>query len=318
MKLRTEFIPNSALHKIDHTSATLLVGSCFTEHIGKKMRNSGFKTLINPHGIIFNPDSIHQSLMDVIENKSYTDSDLFAMDENWNSYNFHSKFSSPDKAILLNAINNSVKEANEFLRTANRIIITFGSAYAYKLKSDNKIVANCHKVPSYQFEKILLSVDEIRDSYLKLLPKLKEANPNLQIIFTISPVRHLKDGFIENQKSKSILNVAIHQIIEQLNYVSYFPAYEIMMDDLRDYRFCSEDMIHPNETAVNYIWEKFSDVYFHSETKNLAQEANACLIASMHKPFNSESAKHLKFKKDLEEKIKQLKVKLPHLANFPY
>jgi hypothetical protein len=212
---------------------------------------------------------------------------------------------------VLYTINNRITKGTKHLKQAKFLLITLGTAYVYEEKSSRQVVANCHKVPNFNFNKKLLTKQEIIDSYTKTLVKIKDLNPDINIVFTLSPVRHIKDGVIENKRSKAILLTAIHELVEQNDNVSYFPSYEIMMDDLRDYRFYEKDMIHPNQVAIDYIWDKFSKVYFTDETKQLIKEVESLKKDLAHKPFNENSKEHQKFMNTIENKLEKFQLENP-------
>jgi len=292
--------------QINIKQSLLLMGSCFAEEIGKKLQERKFNALVNPHGISYNPSSISNAITDYIEGKVYDDTAIFYHNELWQSFNYHGKFSSTEATICLQAINEEIKQANAHLKKTQWLIITFGSAFAYVNKKSNAIVANCHKLPSSEFEKILLSKNQIVSVWNKQLAALKEFNPNLNVVFTISPVRYVRDGLIENNRSKGILLDAVHTLIEQNKNCFYFPAYEIVIDELRDYRFFKEDLVHPNELAVNYVWEKFVNTVCDEETKKFLTEYEPLLKSLKHRPFQEDTDAHRKFKLQLTEKIKIL------------
>ena len=314
MDFRLEFTPKPFDVKINHQQNILLVGSCFTEQIGTKLANHKFAVLDNPNGILFNPSSIANSISSYINHRQYTETDLFYQNECWNSWQHHSRFSHPDKKICLSAINESQSKANVFLKNADWLLITLGSAFVYEL--DNKeVVANCHKVPTDKFSKRLLAADEIFADLQKMIEKAVAFNPQLKIIFTISPVRHLRDGFVENNRSKATLIQTVHQLTEKNNNCFYFPAYELIIDDLRDYRFFAEDMVHPNYAATNYVWEKFIATCIDEPSQQLMKEIAAIVAAKNHKPFNPTSEQHKKFLQTNLEKVKKLQQQFPYL-NF--
>ena len=314
MDFRLEFTPKPFDLKINHQQNLLLVGSCFTEQIGTKLANHKFAVLDNPNGILFNPSSIAKSISSYINHRQYTETDLFYQNECWNSWQHHSRFSHPDKKICLSAINESQSKANVFLKNADWLLITLGSAFVYEL--DNKeVVANCHKVPTDKFSKRLLAADEIFADLQKMIEKAVAFNPQLKIIFTISPVRHLRDGFVENNRSKATLIHTVHQLTEKNNNCFYFPAYELIIDDLRDYRFFAEDMVHPNYAATNYVWEKFIATCIDEPSQQLMKEIAAIVAAKNHKPFNPTSEQHKKFLQTNLEKVKKLQQQFPYL-NF--
>jgi lysophospholipase L1-like esterase len=239
-------------NSIDYNAKILLLGSCFSENIGDKLNYFKFQTSQNPFGILFHPKAIENLVTNAINEKKYLPEDLIFQNELWHSFDAHSSLSTTDKNELLANLNSAIIATNKKLKEATHIIITLGTSWVYRFIETDVIVANCHKIPQKKFLKTLLSVDEITKSLKTTISHLKSVNKNIHILFTVSPVRHLKDGFIENMQSKSHLITAIHSIMKTKNS-SYFPSYEIMMDELRDYRFYAEDMIHPNKTAINYI-----------------------------------------------------------------
>ncbi|UEG48909.1 GSCFA domain-containing protein [Ferruginibacter lapsinanis] len=305
MDFHLEFTPKQFTTKINHQDELLLIGSCFTENIGAKLKQLKFSVLENPNGILFNPISITKSISSYIANKQYTETDLFYANECWNSWEHHSRFSHPDKEQCLELINQSQNTANSFLKTAEWVLITVGSAFVYELEN-TEVVANCHKIPTDKFVKRLLSIDEVYTALKSTVHKLIDNNPGVKIIFTISPVRHLRDGFVENNRSKSTLIQAVHRLVDSNEKVFYFPAYELVIDDLRDYRFYAEDMVHPNYAATNYVWEKFIATCIDESSQQLMKEINVINAARNHKPFNPTSKQHEKFLKANLEKVEQL------------
>lgn len=288
------------------------MGSCFAEEIGKKLHERKFNALVNPHGISYNPLSISYALTDYIQNKTYDEACLFRHNELWQSFNHHGKFSSTDLSSCLSAINHEIKQAHAHLQKAKWLVITFGSAFAYINKKNKTIVANYHKLPSSEFEKTLLTETQILSDWNKQLIALKKFNPALNVLFTISPVRYVRDGLIENNRSKGILLNAVHMLVEQNTNCFYFPAYEIVIDELRDYRFFKEDLVHPNELAVNYVWEKFVHAICDDETKQLLEEYEPLLKSMQHRPLQEDTEAYKKFKVQLEEKIKALEKRFAH------
>ena len=323
MDFRLAFQPKPFTEQINHTDQLLLIGSCFTENIGNKLQQAKFKVLDNPHGILFNPASIVKAVTSYIQDRRYTAQDLFYQNECWNSWDHHSRFSDPDQASCLAGINQSQELAHRFLKKADWLMITLGSAFAYHIAQtvpsdgpatrEGEVVANCHKVPTDKFNKVLMSAEEVYGCLFEMLSALKEFNPGIRVIFTISPVRHLRDGFIENNRSKANLIQAVHQLVEKGKGLYYFPAYELVIDDLRDYRFYAEDMVHPNYTATNYVWDKFVPTCIDSSTRELMKEIQQIHSARIHKPFHPASNQHRQFLKTYLEKVKQLKVQYPYL-----
>lgn len=260
---------------INAESKILLCGSCFTENIGEYLLNSGFETSINPFGIIYNPFSISNSLNYIIDKKQFCEADLFFTHEKrYVSFEHHGWFSGFEKLKVLDEINLQINNAHNFLKTADCLIITLGTAWAYKHLKQNKIVANCHKIPAIEFKKELLEIETICESLTAMIEKLIKFNKNIKIIFTISPVKHLADGIVENQQSKATLILSVKNLIEKYKDFSfYFPAYEIVTDELRDYRFYENDHAHPTTLATEYVWERFVDSCFDNEAKGKMGEA---------------------------------------------
>lgn len=306
---RTTFvIPKNQL--ISFNTHLLSLGSCFSENIGSKLEYYKFPININPFGILYNPESIAQSIEILIDKKEFTINDLFEENGVYNSFYHHSRLSHTDPNVCLNQINKAINEASDHLRTCKVLLITFGTAWVYELKRNNQIVSNCHKVPAKEFNRFKLSTHQIIDRYKELVGKLRSLNPELKILFTVSPVRHLKDGAAENQLSKATLIMAVHQLVKELTGASYFPSYEIMMDDLRDYRFYNEDMIHPSPVAVDYIWEKFCKAVINEDSQKLMPEIAKINQAINHRPFNPETEAHQKFLKSTMVKMEVLEKKL--------
>ncbi len=317
MLLQTQIpLKKQADNQIDYSSKLILIGSCFSENIGDKLSYYQFQTIVNPFGILFHPKAIEKLIIDVINNKTYSEKDVFFNNEQWHSFNAHSSLSNANKETLLTTLNTTISKTNQQLKEATHVVITLGTSWVYKHITSNTVVANCHKVPQKEFSKEILSVDDISKSLEKIVSILKTTNPNISVVFTVSPVRHTKDGFIENMQSKSHLISGIHQFLastslnQQNNY--YFPSYEIMMDELRDYRFYSEDMIHPNQTAINYIWDKFSSNWITDKAIKTMDKVATIQKGLAHKPFNPTSEQHLKFLKKLSIKKETL------LKSFPF
>lgn len=294
MNFRQEFTPKPFEKSIRHSDRLFLAGSCFTEQIGAKLAHHKFRTIENPHGILFNPISIARSLSTYISGKQYSASDLFLHNELWGSWDHHTRFSSVNRDECLQKINHSQSEAHTFLQQADWLLLTLGSSFVYMLDNERP-VANCHKVPTDKFRKVLLGSEKVIIELGDMIKSLQQFNPALKIIFTISPVRHLRDGFVENNRSKANLITAVHQLTETYQSVFYFPAYELVIDDLRDYRFFAEDMVHPNYQATNYVWEKFIQTCVDEDSRNLMKEINVLNAAKNHKPFNPESEQHKAF-----------------------
>lgn len=319
MNLQTKIpLQPKRFNQIDYNSKVLLLGSCFSENIGEKFNYFKFQTLQNPFGILFHPLAIEKLITNAINEKEYTKEDIFFHNEQWHCFDAHSKLSHSNSEVLLSQLNSNIKEAHQFLKGASHITITLGTAWAYRYIETDSFVANCHKVPQKKFLKKLLTVDEIAQSLEAVVSLVKTINPDVNFIFTVSPVRHIKDGFVENTLSKSHLISAIHYFLNQNSSIqnrqlSYFPSYEIQMDELRDYRFYDADMLHPNATAINYIWERFVSVWINSASEGIMKEVDAIQKGLSHKPFNSNSEAHQKFLSDLERKKELLNSSYPHI-----
>ncbi|MCD6557036.1 MAG: GSCFA domain-containing protein [Bacteroidales bacterium] len=298
---------------ISYHSKMMFIGSCFTENIGNKLKNLKFKVNINPFGIIYNPISVVQSLDFIVENKQFKDSDLFFYNEYWHSFYHHGKFSQTVKEKTLDLINISISDSLKFLKDTDFLFITLGTAWIYSHVKTNKIVANCHKVPASEFEKRILNEHEIVSVFNEFIDKIRLINTKLKIIFSVSPVRHLKDGFSENFLSKAILRTAIEKIIKNNSDTYYFPAYEILNDDLRDYRFYNSDLVHPNEQATTYIFDFFKTFFFSDETEMLADKVQKIISARNHKLFNSGTEQSKKFIISSLKDIENLKKKYSFL-----
>ncbi len=268
----------------------------------------------NPNGILFNPVSITRSVISYIEDKRYIEDDLFYYNECWHSWDHHSRFSHSDKDKSLQAINNSQELAHNFLRNADWVLVTLGSAFVYE-RGGEQVVANCHKVPADKFNKKLLSAEEIYEILDRMVQETVQFNPSARMIFTISPVRHLRDGFVENNRSKAALITAVHKLVENSasENIFYFPAYELVIDDLRDYRFFAEDMVHPNYTATNYVWEKFVQSCIDLPSRQIMKQLNEINAAKSHRPFNPDSEQHKKFLDTNLGKVNYLRQLYPYI-----
>ncbi|MCF6181299.1 GSCFA domain-containing protein [Lutibacter sp.] len=314
MKFRTNIQLQKERNQLDYDSKIILFGSCFSEHIFNKLNYFKFNAVSNPFGILFNPITIEKVITNSINEKRYTEKDIFYLNERWHCFDAHSDLSSPDKNELLQNLNNSIKSTHKKLTEATHLIITLGTSWVYRFIEMDAIVGNCHKVPQKKFLKELLSVDEITVSLENMITLIKSVNASTNIIFTVSPIRHLKDGFVENSHSKAHLLAAIHQVTDNRNRLYYFPSYEIMMDDLRDYRFYNSDMIHPNNTAISYIWEQFQQVWISEKSISIMKEIDTIQKGLAHKPFNPSSKQHQQFLKNLKDKIKVIQKQYPLIS----
>jgi hypothetical protein len=306
MEFRRELEIRPFREKMSIRDPILLMGSCFSENLGDKLQQSRFDIAINPNGILFNPVSIANSLTDYITNRPYDQSMIFRQQEWWTSWNHHSRFSHADPGELLRMINESQHRAHAFLKRTKWLIITLGSAWVYQLESGD-VVANCHKVPTDKFRKKLLSIEDTLSTLDNVIHRLFMFNSDLRIMFTISPVRHLRDGFIENNRSKAVLIHAVHHLVDKFANLYYFPSYELVMDDLRDYRFYAEDMVHPNYQATEYVWQKFLTACMDDETLDLLPRIQSINAARAHKPFQPDSEAHRNFRKKQLDALHLLK-----------
>ncbi|WP_295119339.1 GSCFA domain-containing protein [uncultured Chitinophaga sp.] len=291
----------------------LMAGSCFAEEIGGLMAENRFKVLLNPHGILFNPVSIVKTLHTYLDAKVYTPHDLFQQNGAWHSYDHHSRFSGVNQQEVLQNINNSQTAATKQLLEADWLIITLGSAFGYTLKENGRLVSNCHKVPQQQFNKKLFSAEEIITAIDNVMHRLFFANRKVKIMFTVSPVRYVRDGVVENNLSKAILLQAVHHLVNKFDRLYYFPAYELVIDDLRDYRFYKQDMVHPNEQAVQYVWEKFATACLHPQAQELLKAVQEIGRARRHRPFIENSEQHRQFLAGYAQKVRGLMEQHPYL-----
>ena len=298
--------------EICHSDRIMLWGSCFTENIGCLLKENKFQCDINPFGVLYNPMSIAKALNRVMEGGDYVTFDLFEARGLWHSWMHHSAFSASDKDTCLEGINTRLNLSSSFLKKSNWLIVTWGTAYVYALKEGNEVVGNCHKQPDKLFERRRLSVNEIVGEWTLLLAKLEQINPDLKIVLTVSPIRHAKDGMHGNQLSKSTLLLAVDELCKACPECLYFPSYEIMMDELRDYRFYADDMMHPSKLAVDYIWECFGNAYFGDSAKGIMKEWQDIRRGLNHKPFNPDSEAYRSFLSQIVLKINRLKEKLPY------
>ena len=311
--LKIEFSKASTL--IDHHQKILSVGSCFTEHIGGALISFKFNVLQNPNGILFDPNSVAASLTSYIRNNQYNDKTLFQTGEVWNSWSHHSRFSGTNKEEVIQKINASQQQAHDFLKQADWLIITLGSSFHYRLKNDDAIVkfpfatdgvANCHRAPVQWFQKYLLNIDDIISRLSNLINELFLFNSNLKIIFTVSPVRHIRDGVVENNQSKARLLESVHHLINKFDKLFYFPSYELVIDILRDYRFYSEDMVHPNYMATDFVLDHFIKTYMSDETIALIKEIRKLNTARKHRSVYPDTKAHREFLAKNLEKVKAL------------
>lgn len=302
MKWRTEISIPSSPHKIDHqNSKVLLLGSCFSDNIGRRMSVDHFKVISNPFGTLYHPLSIYQCLQLALQGS--IDDGLFVRTEDdiYKHYAYHGKIHAPTRSELTHTIAKINEEVRNDLSSCSHLFLTFGSVQGYYFQG--RLVANCHKTPGHQFDERFTNSSEIWEKYSHFFKDLKRYNPNIQIFLTVSPVRHIRMGMVENQRSKSRLIEIAHQLVDAYDYCHYLPVYELIMDDLRDYRYYDSDLVHPSETAVDYVYRKFEDAFFGTHTKNLCMEIRKLHRAAHHRPLHPESVAHSDFCKKTLEKI---------------
>ena len=311
MKLTTPIKLSRQNPPINYSSKVLLLGSCFAQNMGAKLEYYKFQQCTNPFGILFHPVAIEKLITRAVNQTWFTSKDVFLQNEQWHCFLAHSKLSNTSEEDLISALNSALEKLRFSLLEASHVVFTFGTAWVYKHLENDTIVANCHKVPQKEFVKQLLSPDDVSDVLLGIETKLRTINPTCSIINTVSPVRHIKDGLIANSRSKAHLIAGVQEIVspEKLNH--YFPSYEIMMDELRDYRYYKEDLIHPNQTAIAIIWNAFTGSWICPETAALQKKIATIQSGLLHTPFNGHSKAHLLFKKDLEVQISQVQKALP-------
>jgi len=313
MKFQTTIPIKKSDFLIDYSSKLVSLGSCFAENMGDKFDYFKFSTITNPFGIIFNPISLEKIIIRSIHKKYFTEKDIFFHNEAWHCFEVHSELSNPNKTEFLTTLNQLIDITNGHLEKVTHCLITLGTSWVYKHIESDVIVANCHKVSQKQFVKELLSVADIEASLKRIVSEIQVVNPNCKFIFTISPVRHNKDGFVENNVSKSHLITALNHFLTNATSSIYFPSYEIMMDELRDYRFYAEDMLHPSQTAIDYIWMKFSENYINETEFETMQHVSEIQKALNHRPFNPNSESHIKFQDNLKHKINAIVAKYPEM-----
>jgi hypothetical protein len=298
---------------ISYRDKILLMGSCFTEHIGNTLKELKFDILQNPHGILFDPASVASSLGSYIHNRQYGPDDLVFLNELWQSWQHHSVFSHTDREACLAGINDSQSRAHSFLKGAKWLIVTLGSAFSYRLTDTDLPVANCHRAPAQAFHKHLMSIGEIINALDRSLGELFRFNPGIQVIFTVSPVRHVRDGVVENNRSKARLIEAVHHLVNASGAIGYFPAYELVIDVLRDYRFYDADLVHPNYQATAYVLEKFAQHVLDPAARVLMDEVKKIVIARKHKPFQPSTLAHKRFLQEHRQRTLELSAKYPFL-----
>lgn len=304
MEFRTKVPIVKSDFPIDYKSKLFFLGSCFSENIGAKFQYYKFQATVNPFGIIFNPVSLEKIIQRCVQKDFFTENDVFFHNDLWHCFEVHSELSTIDKDNFLNRLNQIITDTHQEISAISHFQVTLGTSWVYRYKETEQIVANCHKVPQKQFTKQLLSVAEIEDSLYRIISLVHSINPKVKFVLTVSPVRHIKDGFVENNVSKAHLMSAVYKVVANRSLkVDYFPSYEIIMDELRDYRFYKNDMLHPNDLAVAYIWDKITEAFFQKDTLSILDEVQLIQKNLAHKPFNPNTEIHQKFMKTTQDKI---------------
>ena len=313
MKLQTQLPLEIQSPLIDYSSKLVLLGSCFAENIAEKFSYYKFQNEVNPLGVLFHPIAILDLLTRAHENNPYSEKDIFFSNGCWQSFQSHSRLNSISQIEILDHLNKALKSTQDQLKNASHVILTFGTAWVYEHIQSKTIVANCHKQPQKEFEKSILSIDQLQDTFNSIISILKSFNPKVTVVFSISPVRHLKDGFVENNLSKAHLITALHSVINTTENTHYFPSYELLMDELRDYRFYKQDMVHPNQIAIDYVWEKFQPIWIDADVNPIMQEVNQLQKGFAHKPFNPLAKEHAIFLSSLAKKAKAMESRFPFM-----
>ena len=310
MELRTTFEIEQSQKKITYDDPVLFIGSCFATEIGKQFEAGRMPVMINPSGTVYNPVSVCKTLSSITNRRIYTTEDIYNHNGTWLSFNHYTDFSSDDPAEVLHKINEASEKALKFISSAKFLFITFGTARVYRWKRSGRFVSNCHKISSSEFTNELLSPSEIVSQWSSELTKLRSLFPDLKVVFTISPVRHWKDGAHGNQISKSVLFLAVEELLDHPSNPGYFPAYELVMDDLRDYRFYGDDMLHISSSAINYVWQRFSDCFLDTKTTELRNEVVKVTRACSHRLTSALESKKREFATSMIEKIKNIENKI--------
>ena len=303
---------------LHHSDKVVLLGSCFSDNIGSKLHGALMSVTVNPMGTLYNPLSITRGVKLLIAGDPIEGRNLFMQGGVWNSYDFHSRHSLPDKQATINHMNRQIEAGHNALRQASLLTVTLGTAMVYRLRSTGQVVANCHKVPGHEFNRGRVTVDEAVQALDDMLTRVHEFNPQLRVILTVSPIRHIADGLDVNSLSKACLRVAIDNVLERhSDYCDYFPAYEIMLDDLRDYRFYSSDMVHPSDMAVEYIWQAFQATYLDDRSALAVSRCERVYKRLQHRPMSANRETVERFNADTASVVRNLIKEYPYLANHP-
>ncbi len=315
MKFTTPIPIHNSNHPIDYNAKMVSLGSCFAVNMGEKLDYFKFQNTTNPFGIVFNPVSIEKLIVRAVNQNKFTEEDIFFHNERFHCYEVHSDLSSDNKQEFLEGLNAKLELTHQKVKAATHVLITYGTSWVYQEKKLGSLVANCHKMPQSHFDKHILSVASIEAAIQNTVDAIRKLNPNCSFVFTISPVRHIKDGFVENQRSKAHLISALLNLLSDhlLDKANYFPAYEIVMDELRDYRFYGSDLLHPSSMAIDYIWERFRATAISETTFPTIDEVDSIQKGMLHRPFNPHSESHQKFQSKLQEKITQVQAQFPFI-----
>lgn len=318
MEFRTELAAQPSSHKVSYRKTVVTMGSCFSEMVGRKLGEGKFNVIANPFGIVFNPVSLCKLLEMAINQQGLADDGLLHTHQAVYHYDLHSSFHAESAQVLKSRFSEVGGAVRDSLRSASHLFLTWGTSFSYWINGAEgaSLVANCHKQPQRLFDKRLLSLEEMRRAFVRIHDLLPQLNPKLAIVLTVSPVRHIKDGIVENQLSKSLLRVLCHELASDFGNVSYFPSYEWLMDDLRDYRFYKRDLLHPSDVAEDYIWQKFLDTFISEEDHSLYLRALRVQTALSHKPFHPNSGAHRKFLESLLDQMKSLSEVMDYSAEI--
>ena len=318
MEFRTTVKTGENRGWLHHSDKVVLLVSCFSDNMGAKMRGALIDATVNPMGTLYNPMSIGRGVQRLIECRPMAGQELFMQGGVWNSFDFHSRYSMPDKQVTLDGMNRRITDGHHALKSARLLTVTLGTAIVYRLKSTGDVVANCHKVPQHEFERSMATVDEMASQLDTMLTSLHEFNPELRVIMTVSPIRHIADGLGINSLSKATLRVAIdHALARHQDYCDYFPAYEIMVDDLRDYRFYASDMVHPSDVAVEYIWQALQATYLDDHSALAVARCERVHKRLQHRPMSANREAVDRFNADTASVVRNLIKEYPYLSNNP-
>jgi GSCFA family len=316
MQFRTTLSIPKPTFEISYETPLMMLGSCFTENIGTRLQSLHLPVLTNPFGIVYNPISIANNINYLVTDDLFAEKDIFKEGDLWHSWQHHSRFSSPEKPEILRGINDELSMARNHFTKTKTLILTLGTAHVFIEKKSNQVVTNCHKVPPQYFDKKRLSVEDVVSNLKTVFEKIFSQYADCQIVMTVSPIRHLRDGLIENNRSKAVLLLACAELNDLFPNVHYFPAYELVIDDLRDYRFYAPDMMHPTEQAIDYIWQHFTDTFFNEKTKMITEEVQKINLMKQHRPLHPNTEGYQQFVNNLQQKIDFLQRKYPFFENI--